>query len=56
VLDGMRDPLPDLEDVELYHDVVVSGYSADMTEDDLWKVFGNQEVAAIMQLYTPNLK
>jgi len=60
VLDGKREPLPEtdqgLDDVEDFWDVVVSGYSADMSEDDLWEVFGQQDVAAIVQQMTHDMK
>lgn len=60
MLDGKRDPLPDhgqnLDDVDDFWDVTVSGYAADMTEDDLWETFGERDVAAIIQQYTHDMK
>jgi hypothetical protein len=61
VLDGKRDPLPgsheqNFDEIEDYWDVVVSGYSADMTEEDLWDTFGERDVATIIQQFTHDMK
>lgn len=61
VLDGKRDPLPNsheqnYDEIEDYWDVVVSGYSADMSEEDLWETFGERDVAAIIQQFTHDMK
>ncbi|CAB3377789.1 Hypothetical predicted protein [Cloeon dipterum] len=61
LLDGMREPLPQsdqalFDGVEDFWDVVVAGYGPEMTEDDLWEVFGQHDVAEIIQFHTHDLR